>query len=530
MKDLGTCAVIYCRVSSSKQVIEGNGLSSQEQRCRSFANAKGYRVIEVFPDEGVGGSKFKRPAMEKMIEFLKTRNDRTCVIIDDYKRWARDLDVYRSLMQIIKGCNAFIDSPAGQFEDSPTGRAMESMQAIFAALEREQNAEQVTNRMRARSEQGYSVVGRPPFGYKPGKVRGIPEEHRPASGIARQILEGYAYGAFKSFEDIARYINKQNLVRHNGKPIIYDGSHAQSLLEGCYYHAGLIRIKDKNKDGLITERFVKGLHKALISKVVYELVRARLEGKPVPKYRKDGDRYFPLRGHVLCSSCGKFMTAAFSSGRNGKYGYYQCKNGSCDLYNKNFRHDALHIEYEDLLKQLQPRTDVLETAIKILKEEWGSATEAARGIRQAALKRLRIINEMTSKLIYELTHNDNAEVKNAINLEIAKLSKEKQIVEIQLSHEEVEEEDFSAILDKLQDVLANPAGLWKSGSLALKQAIQEFTFPGGIILEKSRKFRNREKALPYRFIEAFDPQKKGLVDLSGIEPLTSCMPCKRSPS
>ncbi len=28
------CAVIYCRVSSSKQLDEGDGLTSQETRCR----------------------------------------------------------------------------------------------------------------------------------------------------------------------------------------------------------------------------------------------------------------------------------------------------------------------------------------------------------------------------------------------------------------------------------------------------------------------------------------------------------------
>ena len=34
--------VIYCRVSSDRQVREGHGLQGQEQRCRAYAQAHGY--------------------------------------------------------------------------------------------------------------------------------------------------------------------------------------------------------------------------------------------------------------------------------------------------------------------------------------------------------------------------------------------------------------------------------------------------------------------------------------------------------
>ncbi|MEM1275316.1 MAG: hypothetical protein AAGH74_02235 [Pseudomonadota bacterium] len=37
-----TQAVIYCRVSSAKQSSRGDGLASQETRCREYARYKGY--------------------------------------------------------------------------------------------------------------------------------------------------------------------------------------------------------------------------------------------------------------------------------------------------------------------------------------------------------------------------------------------------------------------------------------------------------------------------------------------------------
>ena len=37
-------ALVYCRVSSERQVNEGHGLDSQEQRCLAYAQGKGLTV------------------------------------------------------------------------------------------------------------------------------------------------------------------------------------------------------------------------------------------------------------------------------------------------------------------------------------------------------------------------------------------------------------------------------------------------------------------------------------------------------
>ena len=59
-------AVVYCRVSSVKQTVEGSGLGSQETRCREFAKHKNYEVAEVFTDD-LSGSLSTRPGMDAML-------------------------------------------------------------------------------------------------------------------------------------------------------------------------------------------------------------------------------------------------------------------------------------------------------------------------------------------------------------------------------------------------------------------------------------------------------------------------------
>ena len=91
--------VIYTRVSSVKQLKEGDGLESQKRSCSEFAKSKGYNAIEVFADV-ISGSKLDRPgmnAMLKQLNFMKAQNaGSTSVIIDDISRLARDVGTHRA--------------------------------------------------------------------------------------------------------------------------------------------------------------------------------------------------------------------------------------------------------------------------------------------------------------------------------------------------------------------------------------------------------------------------------------------------
>ena len=72
--EAATKALIYCRVSSVKQRVDGAGLQSQEQRCRKFAEERGLDVEMVFPDDVSGGGDFmQRPGMCAMLVSLTSR-------------------------------------------------------------------------------------------------------------------------------------------------------------------------------------------------------------------------------------------------------------------------------------------------------------------------------------------------------------------------------------------------------------------------------------------------------------------------
>ena len=90
-------AVIYTRVSDTKQRTHGDGLKSQETRCREYARFKGQTVVRVFADDA-SGSLIDRPGMKAMLAFLRQhRKTPHIVIIDDISRLARGLETHLQL-------------------------------------------------------------------------------------------------------------------------------------------------------------------------------------------------------------------------------------------------------------------------------------------------------------------------------------------------------------------------------------------------------------------------------------------------
>jgi len=92
-------AVIYCRVSSERQVKEGDGLASQETRCREYAKFTDREVARVFHDKGISGAIIERPAMQEMFAYLDTQRDRHIIIIDDLSRLARSMKLMSNCKQ-----------------------------------------------------------------------------------------------------------------------------------------------------------------------------------------------------------------------------------------------------------------------------------------------------------------------------------------------------------------------------------------------------------------------------------------------
>lgn len=328
-----TQALIYCRVSSTKQRIEGSGLESQEQRCRAYAEDQGYDVEAVFPDDVSGGGDFmRRPGMVALLSYLDAQKGKPYVVIfDDLKRFARDTEFHLKLRREFSRRGAKIECLNFRFEDTPEGKFIETVIAAQGELEREQNRRQVVQKMQARVEGGFWVF-RAPVGYRyvnapsgGGKIL-VPDDV--LAPVVREALEGFATGHFASQAEVQRFLERNPHFPKDRKDGTLRPMTVTRLLKKVVY-AGYVEAP---KWGVSLR---KGQHEGLISFETFERIQDNLEGrKRLPAARKDFNEDFPLRGFVQCGCCGNAMTAAWSKGCRKHYAYYRCETRGCEAKSK----------------------------------------------------------------------------------------------------------------------------------------------------------------------------------------------------
>lgn len=244
-KSTTASAVIYARVSSVAQMQKGHGLGSQETRCRKFARLKGYEVTEVFCDEAVSGGIIDRPGMLAMLSYLKQhKRDEPVVLIDDISRLARDMKAHLELRTAIADAGGRLESPSIEFGEDSDSILVENLLASVSQHQRQKNAEQTRNRMRARIQNGYwpfiSCIGLKHI-HAPGQGKVLVRDE-PLASIIQEGLEGFASGRFDSQAEVKRFFESHPAFPKNRSGVVRNQFVTDILTKPLY--AGYVEAPD----------------------------------------------------------------------------------------------------------------------------------------------------------------------------------------------------------------------------------------------------------------------------------------------
>ena len=422
-KDRGiTKAVIYCRVSSAKQTVRGDGLASQETRCREYAKYKGYEVVEIFRDDTLG-SLTTRPGMQAMLAFLKAnrRKEPHAVIIDDISRLARGLMAHFELRVKFGDAGGVLVSPSIEFGEDSDSQLVENLIASVSQHQRQKNGEQTVNRMRARVQNGYWVF-QAPVGYRyecVGSHGKLLVRDEPNASILQEALEGYASGRFQSQVEVKRFLERQPAFPKdlpNGE--ICNQRITEFLTRAVY--AGFVEVPNWN----VSLR--RGRHEGLISFETFEKIQAQLKSAARAPARKDINADFPLRGFILCEDCDKPLTACWSKSKTGKkHPYYLCPTKGCASYRKSIRRDDLEDALEGLLQRLQPTSELFTLAKAMFRDAWNMKLLQMKADAKSFEQQRAEIDNQTEILLARIIETDNATVVKAYEAKITKLERSK---------------------------------------------------------------------------------------------------------
>ncbi len=524
---LPTKALIYCRVSSIKQAVEGHGLDSQEHRCRDYAASRGYEVEAVFPDDVSGGGDFmKRPGMVALLSYLDAQRDRKAyvVIFDDLKRFARDTEFHMQLRRAFRLRGASVECLNFRFEDTPEGKFVETIFAAQGELEREQNRRQVIQKMQARASLGYWVF-KAPIGYRIEKVAGhgkLLVRNEPYASIIQEALEGYASGRLETLGEIKRFLEAQPAwPKKRGGTVNWERVH-EMLAQPLY--AGRINLPDWNIHNL------PGRHEPLVSLETWQATLDRRLGIPKAPARKDLSEDFPLRGFVSCACCNQPLTACWSTGRSRRYAYYLCDTRGCAEHRKSFRKEQIEGEFDALLTGLVPAKGLFNLAFAMLSDLWRERLAIGTERVNAFQAELRAIENNIDQMVDRIVEATSTTVIAAYEKRIREFEMRKAIMMEKIASSGTPRASFGETYRTAFDFLANPWKLWRSERLEDRRAVLRLVFVDRPAYVRGEGYRTAEISLPFKVLGGLEMVKRKLVEVSGIEPLTSCMPCKRSPS
>ncbi len=490
-------ALIYCRVSSKKQMADGSGLHSQEYRCRQYAEAKQYHVEAVFPDDVSGGGDFmKRPGMVALLDYLDANpNEQYVVIFDDLKRYARDTEFHLKLRRLMKARNARRECLNFNFDDSPEGKFNETIFAATGTLEREQIGRQTRQKSQARIEQGYWTF-RAPVGYRYVKSANGGKElvkDEPLASIVKAALEGYATDRFSTISEIQRFLEADPLYPKDTPKGKIRPQTVVRLLSKVVY-AGYVEAP---KWG-ISRR--EGKHEAIISLATFEANQMRRkETKRVPN-RKDVSRDFPLRGGVCCSSCGYPLTSGWSQGKLKKYPYYFCQKRGCEEYGKSIPRDKLEGEFASLLKKLQPSESLFSLVKAMFTDAWNAQMSEAANRIQAFKNDVLKMESQINKLVERIMETNNPRVIQAIESRIEDLENQKLLAEEKAANLGKPIKSYGEMFEHSMRFLSNPHKIWASGPFEMKRIVLKLVFPERISYSRTEGLRTPKTALPFNML------------------------------
>jgi len=348
-------AVLYVRTSTDDQAELGTGADLQEHDCRRVAETIGAAVVEVCADDGVSGTLYPRPGIERALDLLET-GEADILIAYNPARLGRRLIVTLTIHErlLLAGArlflcdigevteeNAFMLHVSGSFAQIDHSSIVKRMKAGKRARARDQK-KQV-----ARSIQQYglhakthadAILGLYPE-LEAGEYAIVPDQAR----IVAEIFARYHAGA--SLRSICYYLHEQG-VRSPGNMDWWSVTQVRRLLLApiykglaAYGKTATRRVKTGEVcDGKPVRRTIRtNLPQsewellpcpAIVTEELWEAVNAKI-GRSRAENSGRRDRKHVLGNLVRCPACGARMRGHTVHRPNGAADfYYHCAESS----------------------------------------------------------------------------------------------------------------------------------------------------------------------------------------------------------
>jgi site-specific DNA recombinase len=376
---------VRCAIYTRKSTDEGleqefNSLHAQREAAESFIQSQkteGWVCLsETYDDGGFSGGNMERPALQKLMDHVKSGSIDT-VVVYKIDRLSRSLLDFSEIIGSFEKHDVTFVSVTQQFNTTTSmGRLTLNILLSFAQFEREIISERIRDKISMAKRRGMQTGGNPILGYDlvDGKLVVNPAEAEIVRSIFRRFIEA------GSATRLARELREEGVTtkswttkkgkKRQGRPVTK--------------HVLYTMFNNPKYRGQVThngETF-PGEHEAIVDAKTGERVQAILK----QNYRQRANttrRRTPamLKGIIKCGSCGGAMRPSYSSKKGKRYRYYTCVQAEKRGFDEcPVRSVAAGIAEDAVVGQLRAvlnRPEIIAPAARAAQEDSPDITEPA---------------------------------------------------------------------------------------------------------------------------------------------------------
>ena len=427
MKQKNYIAGLYLRLSQEDER-QGESISIDNQRTmlRKYAEEHGFEIHGEYIDDGISGTTFQRPEVQRLLDDAKTGVINT-IIVKDLSRFGRNyIEVGQYIDYVFPAFGirfiAIQDNVDTANRDSGAMEMMPIMN-VFNEWHAANTSKKIRAVKRANALAGKFSGSRAPYGYIKGtdekRTFQIDEEAAP---VVKRIFEMYASGI--SPYKIAEILNNEGIpsagrltflrtgekIRNNEHPyweetrirpilknIEYLGHLAQQKYASVSYKNHKIIQKDQS-DWVI----VYNTHEPIISQELWDKVQERLKSRAHGRKMRTGMTH-PLSGFLYCADCGSKLKMGYVWHKYKNYYTYNFDCGKLKRYGRSFCFS--HYIRANVLEEIV-LGDIREMAKRIVLDEKSIREEYVRHnaeLKDQSIKSIKKELQTKNKRMEELS-------------------------------------------------------------------------------------------------------------------------------
>ena len=313
------CAIYTRKSTEHNHDLAFNSLYARREACEAYIKSQAHegwtRIPERFGDGGLSGASLDRPALQALLDQLRSRKI-DIIVVYKVDRLTRSLAGFAKLVELFDEHEASFVSVTQSFNTtSSMGRLTLNVLLSFAQFERKVIGERVRDKIAASKRKGLWVGGPVPLGYRSTakKLAVVPEE----AALVRKIFAGYL--RLGSIGELAASLGRDGI-----RPRPRTLANGTTIPAGRFMVGPLAHIlKNRFYIGEIAYRgeVHRGAHAPILDRELFEAVQAKLAERTVQR-KLTRCRSSAILAGLIVDDRGNPMSPSHANKKGVRYRYY----------------------------------------------------------------------------------------------------------------------------------------------------------------------------------------------------------------